>query len=88
MGNEFFQIKFFKIVFVGLICLLFFSLFAHKKLLNSENDNLLKEQRSTFKFESYENFNAMTASDLKYRIEEMLRMKVRLFSANFDLLNF
>lgn len=78
MANEFCQIKFFKIVFIALVCLLTLTLLAHRKLLNSEHGGLLKEQRSTLKFESYENFNAMTASDLKYRIEEMLRMKVCL----------
>lgn len=76
ISSEFCQIKFFKIVFIALVCLLTLTLLAHRKLLNSENDSLFREQRSTYKFESYENFNAMTASDLKYRIEEMLRMKV------------
>ncbi|XP_068145127.1 exostosin-3 [Drosophila tropicalis] len=66
----------YKLTILVLLLLILLSLVAHRRLLNDENDSPpMDVHRSRPLLDAYEDFSAMRASDLKMRIEEMLRIK-------------
>ncbi|XP_055839540.1 exostosin-3 [Episyrphus balteatus] len=77
MGSSWFgHVRIYKIILTLLVLLLVLSLFVHRNLRYPENDipsNMVHRSRS--QLDAYEDFSSMRASDLKLRIEEMLRIK-------------
>ncbi|XP_017959865.1 exostosin-3 [Drosophila navojoa] len=70
------QCRPYKLTILILLLLILLPLLAHRKLLNAELDAPPTDvHRSRPLLDAYEDFTAMRASDLKMRIEEMLRIK-------------
>ncbi|XP_012160815.1 exostosin-3 isoform X2 [Ceratitis capitata] len=68
--------RLYKLLVPILLILVLWPLFAHRSLLNSNNDVAFTDvHRSRPLLDAYEDFSSMRASDLKMRIEEMLRIK-------------
>ncbi|KAM8714100.1 hypothetical protein ACLKA7_014278 [Drosophila subpalustris] len=70
------QFRLYKFTILILLLLVLLPLLAHRKLLNAEQEAPPTDvHRSRPLLDAYEDFSAMRASDLKMRIEEMLRIK-------------
>ncbi|EDW71425.1 exostosin-3 [Drosophila virilis] len=70
------QCRLYKFTILILLLLVLLPLIAHRKLLNAELDAPPTDvHRTRPLLDAYEDFSAMRASDLKMRIEEMLRIK-------------
>lgn len=72
------NIKLSRILILVTVALVTVPLFTHYYISNVERDRerpLLDVHRSRTKLEAYEDFSALKASDLKMRIQEMLRIK-------------
>ncbi|XP_030387094.1 exostosin-3 [Scaptodrosophila lebanonensis] len=70
------QYRLYKVTILILLLLVLLPLLAHRKLLNAEQDTPPTDvHRSRPLLDAYEDFSAMRATDLKMRIEEMLRIK-------------
>lgn len=70
------QCRLYKFTILILLLLVLLPLLAHRNLLNAEHDAPPTDvHRSRPLLDAYEDFSAMRASDLKMRIEEMLRIK-------------
>ncbi|ALC42125.1 botv [Drosophila busckii] len=66
----------YKLAIIILLLLVLLPLLAHRRLLSAEQDAQPTDvHRSRPLLDAYEDFSAMRASDLKMRIEEMLRIK-------------
>ncbi|XP_053964618.1 exostosin-3 [Anastrepha ludens] len=77
MGLTWFRFqRIYKLILLVLLLLVLWPLFAHRSLLNPGTDVPSTDvHRSRPLLDAYEDFSSMRASDLKMRIEEMLRIK-------------
>ncbi|RZF46928.1 hypothetical protein LSTR_LSTR013240 [Laodelphax striatellus] len=80
------NVKLSRIIVLVFLALVLVPLFTHYYLSNVERDAPLGDiHRTRSKLETYEDFSAMKASDLRMRIEEMLRIKGSVSSELRDL---
>ncbi|KNC26170.1 Exostosin-3 [Lucilia cuprina] len=76
MNSWFRHYRIYKTILLILLLLVLLPLFAHRSLLNPDNDvPQLDLHRARPLLDAYEDFSSMRASDLKMRIEELLRIK-------------
>ncbi|XP_037948304.1 exostosin-3 [Teleopsis dalmanni] len=76
MSSYFRNFRVYKLILLILFMLVLLPLIAHRKLLNPENDVPTSDAlRRRPLLDAYEDFSSMRASELKMRIEEMLRIK-------------
>ncbi|XP_039296108.1 exostosin-3 [Nilaparvata lugens] len=80
------NVKLSRIIVLVTLALVLVPLFTHYYLSNVERDAPMGDiHRTRSKLETYEDFSAMKASDLRMRIEEMLRIKGSVSSELRDL---